>query len=55
MDFPKVLQPGQVGKIKIKVEPGKIGGIHSKSVTIVTDDQSNQNAIFQFNFDVIAK
>ena len=55
MDFPKVLQPGQVGKIKVKVDPGKTPGIHSKTVTIITDDPSNHNTMFQFNFDVVVK
>ncbi len=55
MDFPKVLQPGQVGKIKVKVDAGKNPGIHSKTVTVVTDDPTNRNTMFQFVFDVVVK
>jgi hypothetical protein len=53
VDFPKVLQPGQVGKIKVKVDAGKNPGIHSKTVTIVTDDPTNRNTMFQFNFNAV--
>ncbi|MEW6126933.1 MAG: hypothetical protein AB1757_07830 [Acidobacteriota bacterium] len=55
MDFPKVLRPGQVGKIKIKVETGKAPGPHTKSVTIISDDPAQKTAMFQFTFDVVDK
>lgn len=52
MDFPKVLRPGQVGTIKIKVETGKSPGPHSKSVTIKSNDASDPSHLVQFKFDV---
>ena len=52
MDFPKVLRPGQVGKIKVKVDTGKSPGPHTKSVTIKSNDPSDPSHIVQFAFDV---
>jgi len=50
--FPKVLQPGKVGTIRIKVETGQTPGPHSKSVTIKTNDPSDPSHLVQFKFDV---
>lgn len=52
MDFPKVLRPGQVGNIKVKVETGKQPGPHTKSVTIKSNDPNDPSRIVQFEFDV---
>ena len=52
MDFPKVLRPGQVGKIKVKVETGNSAGPKSKSVTIKTNDPVDPSHIVQFSFEV---
>lgn len=52
MDFPKVLQPGQAGKIKVKVDTGKGAGPHTKSVTIVSNDPQEKSVIFEFSFTV---
>jgi len=54
VDFPKVLRPGQAGKIKIKVETGKAPGEHVKSVTIRTNDPNDPSHLLQFVFDVKA-
>jgi hypothetical protein len=50
--FPKVLQPGKVGTIRVKVETGKSPGPHSKSVTIKTNDPGDPSHLVQFKFDV---
>jgi hypothetical protein len=52
VDFPKVLQPGKVGTIRIKVETGKAPGPHTKSVTIRTNDPGEPSHVVQFKFDV---
>ena len=52
MDFPKVLRPGQAGKIKVKVDTGKSPGPHTKSVTIKSNDPSDPSHVVQFAFDV---
>ena len=52
MDFPKVLQPGKAGSIRIKVETGKSPGPHMKSVTIKTNDPNDPSHLVQFKFDV---
>ena len=52
MDFPKVLRPGQVGKIKVKVDTGKSPGPHTKSVTIKSNDPNDPSHLVQFAFDV---
>ena len=52
MDFPKVLRPGQAGKIKVKVDTGKSPGPHIKSVTIKTNDPNDPSHLVQFSFDV---
>jgi hypothetical protein len=52
VDFPKVLRPGQAGKIKVKVETGKDPGPHVKSVTIKSNDPVDPSHIVQFVFDV---
>ena len=52
MDFPKVLRPGQAGKIKVKVETGKSPGPKTKSVTIKTNDPNDPSHLVQFSFDV---
>ena len=52
MASPKVLRPGQAGKIKIKVETGKSPGEHVKSVTIRTNDPNDPTHLLQFVFDV---
>jgi hypothetical protein len=52
VDFPKVLRPGQVGKIKVKIETGKAAGPHTKSVTIKSNDPDNPSQIVSFGFDV---
>jgi hypothetical protein len=52
VDFPKVLRPGQAGKIKVKVETGKSPGEHVKSVTIKSNDPSDPSHMVQFAFDV---
>ena len=52
MDFPKVLRPGQAGKIKVKVETGKSPGEHVKSVTIRSNDPAEPSRLVQFVFDV---
>ncbi|HMG34010.1 MAG TPA: hypothetical protein VKM94_08740 [Blastocatellia bacterium] len=52
MDFPKVLRPGQAGKIRIKVETGKSPGPHTKSVTVKSNDPLQPAATVQFTFDV---
>jgi hypothetical protein len=52
VDYPKVLRPGQVGKIKVSVETGKSPGEHVKSVTIRSNDPTDPSRIVQFVFDV---
>jgi hypothetical protein len=52
VDFPKVLRPGQAGKIKVQVETGTSPGPHTKSVTIKSNDASNPSLMVQFTFDV---
>ena len=52
MDFPKVLRPGQVGSIKVKVETGASPGPHIKSVTIKSNDPADPSHIVSFAFDV---
>ena len=52
MDFPKVLRPGQVGKIKLKVETGNTSGPKTKSVTIKSNDPADPSHILSFSFDV---
>jgi hypothetical protein len=52
VDFPKVLRPGQVGTIRIKVETGKAAGPHTKTVTIRTNDPSETSHVVNFKFDV---
>ena len=52
MDFPKVLRPGQAGAIKVKVDTGKAPGVHTKSVTIKSNDPTNPSTTLQFEFDV---
>ena len=52
MDFPRVLQPGKVGNIRVKVETGKSPGPHMKSVTIKTNDPNDSSHLVQFKFDV---
>jgi hypothetical protein len=52
VDFPKVLRPGQAGKIKVKVDTGKSPGPHTKSVTIKSNDPSDPSHVVQFAFDV---
>jgi hypothetical protein len=52
VDFPKVLRPGQAGTIKVKVDTGKSPGVHTKSVTIKSNDPSNPSHFLQFAFDV---
>ncbi|MEK6286306.1 MAG: hypothetical protein AABO57_11235 [Acidobacteriota bacterium] len=52
MDYPKVLRPGQAGKIKVKVETGKAPGEHVKSITIKSNDKTNPSHMVQFAFDV---
>ncbi|HXU09068.1 MAG TPA: hypothetical protein VN743_08725 [Blastocatellia bacterium] len=52
MDFPRVLRPGQAGKIKVKVETGKAAGEHVKSITIKSNDPNDPSRIVSFVFDV---
>lgn len=52
MDYPKVLRPGQVGKIKVKVETGKSPGEHVKSITIKSNDPNDPSHLVQFAFAV---
>jgi hypothetical protein len=52
VDFPKVLRPGQAGKIRVKVETGKAPGEHVKSITIKSNDPNDPSRIVQFVFDV---
>ena len=52
MDFPKVLQPGKAGTIKVKVDTGKSPGPHVKSVTIKSNDPNSPSMVVQFTFDV---
>jgi hypothetical protein len=52
VDFPKVLRPGQAGKIRVKVETGKSPGEHVKSITIKSNDPSDPSRIVSFVFDV---
>jgi hypothetical protein len=52
VDFPKVLQPGKAGTIKVKVDTGKSPGEHTKSVTIKSNDPTEPNVIVQLVFDV---
>lgn len=52
MDFPKVLRPGQAGTIKVKVDTGKAPGVHTKSVTIKSNDPNDPSHIVQFEFNV---
>jgi len=52
VDFPKVLRPGQAGKIKVKIETGTAPGPHTKSVTIKSNDPDDPSHIVSFAFDV---
>jgi len=52
VDFPKVLQPGKVGTIKIKVETGKSPGPHAKNIPIKSNDPDEPTRVVQFMFDV---
>ena len=52
MDFPKVLQPGKAGTIRVKVETGQTPGVHVKSVTIKSNDPEAPSYVVQFSFDV---
>lgn len=52
VDFPKVLQPGKAGIIKVKVDTGKAAGPHVKSVTIKSNDPVSPSLVVQFTFDV---
>ena len=52
MDYPKVLQPGQAGKVKVEVNTGKGQGQHTKTVSIVSNDPVQKTVIFEFSFTV---
>jgi hypothetical protein len=52
VDFPKVLQPGKAGLIKIKVETGAVSGLREKSITIKSNDPNEQTVNFEFSFMV---
>ena len=52
MDYPKVLRPGKAGAIKVSVETGKSPGVHTKSVTIKSNDPKDPSVVVQFSFDV---
>jgi hypothetical protein len=52
VDFPKVLQPGKAGKIKVKVDTGKGAGPHTKTVTIKSNDPQEKSVIVEFSFTV---
>jgi len=51
VDFPKVLRPGQAGRIKVKVDTGSVPGPHTKSVTIKSNDPGQPTVMVQFTFD----
>lgn len=54
VDFPKTIQPGKSGKIKLKVETGKGEGQRTKTVTISSNDPQERSVVFEFSFTVKA-
>jgi hypothetical protein len=50
VDFPKVLQPGQAGKIKVSVDTGVGQGERTKTVTIISNDPLEKSVIFELSF-----
>jgi hypothetical protein len=52
VDFPKVIRPGQSGKVRLKVDTGSSPGQHTKSVTIKSNDPEKQTLVVEFTLDV---
>jgi hypothetical protein len=50
VDFPKAIQPGKSGKIKLQVETGKGSGVRTKTVTINSDDPQEKTVTVEFSF-----
>jgi hypothetical protein len=52
VDFPKVIRPGQSGKVRLKVDTGSSPGQHTKSVTIKSNDPEKQTLVVEFTLNV---
>jgi hypothetical protein len=50
VDFPKVIQPGKSGKIKLKVDTGKGSGPRTKTVVINSNDPQEKVVTVEFSF-----
>jgi hypothetical protein len=50
VDFPKAIQPGKSGKIKLQVDTGKGSGVRSKTVTINSNDPQEKTVTVEFSF-----
>ena len=50
VDFPKAIQPGKSGKIKLQVDTGKGSGVRTKTVTINSNDPQEKAVTVEFSF-----
>jgi hypothetical protein len=50
VDFPKTIQPGKTGKIKLQVDTGKGSGVRTKTVTINSNDPQEKTVTVEFSF-----
>lgn len=50
VDFPKTIQPGKSGKIKLQVDTGKGSGVRTKTVTINSNDPQEKTVTVEFSF-----
>jgi hypothetical protein len=50
VDFPKTIQPGKSGKIKMQVDTGKGSGVRTKTVTINSNDPQEKTVTVEFSF-----
>jgi hypothetical protein len=50
VDFPKAIQPGKSGKIKLQVDTGKGSGVRTKTVTINSNDPQEKVVTVEFSF-----
>jgi hypothetical protein len=52
VDYPKVLPPGKAGTIKTKVDTGQAPGVHTKYLTIKTNDPENPKVVVHLTYNV---
>ena len=54
VDFPKSIAPGKEGSIKVRLNTGTSPGVHTKTVTIKTNDPAEPTVIVELVVDVKA-